>query len=153
MDINNIQMINGLYVYKTENYASIKLKFWFLLSQDEDELLVARVLSKYLIRTNKRYKSYKEIMNKLRWFYNMDLSIKTTHVGVQHFFEIEASLLDPRIVEDGYMKDALEFIHEILFNPSFKAHEVLGKNSFLFSMPKTLSINLSQTNSKRSVPK
>ncbi len=126
MDLNKLSNENGIYFYKTDNFATIKLKLLFKIDNTLEEIVKARLLAMYLERTNKYYKSFKEIRDKCKYFYNMDIDFKQIFIGKENFLSFSVNMLSPKIIKDDYWNDAIDFIHKMLFNPNFK-HNKLDK--------------------------
>lgn len=119
MDKNNIFKENGLYYYNTDEFATVKLCFKFRIGRDIRELVKARILSCYLVRTSKNYKSYKEIKDKLKYFYGMYIDAEQTFFGSENFFTFNVNMVSPRVIGEDYMKDAIKFVRDILLEPNF----------------------------------
>lgn len=124
MDFTKISNINGIYFYKTKDFATIKLKLLFKIDNTIEEIIKVRLLTKYLERTNKVYKSYKEIRDRCKRFYDMDIDFKQVFIGKENFLSFSVNMLSPRVIEDDYLKDAIVFIHEMLFNPNFENNKL-----------------------------
>ena len=124
MDLNKLSNVNEIYFYKTDDFATIKLKLLFKIDNTIEEIVKTRLLSLYLERTNKVYKSYKEIKDKCKYFYNMNIDFKQTFIGKENFLSFSVNMLSPRLIEDDYLKDAIVFIHEMLFNPNFENNKL-----------------------------
>lgn len=124
MDSNKLININGIYFYKTNDFATIKLKLLFKVENTIEEIVKVRLLATYLERTNKNYKSFKEIRDKCKYFYNMDIDFKQIFIGKENFLSFSVNMLSPRVIEDDYLEDAMVFIHEILFNPNFENNKL-----------------------------
>ncbi len=54
MDLNKLSNINGIYFYKTNDFATIKLKLLFKIGNTTEEIVKVRLLATYLERTNKK---------------------------------------------------------------------------------------------------
>ena len=124
MDSNKLININGIYFYKTNDFATIKLKLLFKVENTIEEIVKVRLLATYLERTNKSYKSFKEIRDKCKYFYNMNIDFKQIFIGKENFLSFSVNMLSPRVIENDYLEDAMVFIHEILFNPNFENNKL-----------------------------
>ena len=119
MDKNNVCKENGLYYYNTNEFATVQLSLAFRIDKDIKEIIKARLLSRYLIRTTKNYKSFKEIRDRLRYFYNMKVHVSQSYVGCENLLSFKISMISPRIIGEEYIKQAISFAREILLEPNF----------------------------------
>lgn len=124
MDLNKLSNVNGIYFYKTDDFATIKLKLLFKIENTIEEIVKVRLLSTYLEKTNKKYKSFKEIKDKCKYFYNMDIDFKQIFIGKENFLSFSVNMLSPRVIADDYLENAMIFIHEMLFNPNFENNKL-----------------------------
>ena len=119
---------DGMHLYQTNEFATIQIKFIFLLeNHSKKELALFNLLSIYLIRTNQIYKNQKEINNKLQYFYDMKINFELSIQGKQRFFSYRINLIDPKVISENYLNEAITFAHDILFKPNF-INESLDKD-------------------------
>lgn len=49
----------------------------------------------------------------------MGFGIHCYNIGKKEFFEMHYNILDPNLVEDDYLDEAIDFAHDLLFSPAF----------------------------------
>lgn len=140
MELKNVvNSGNEFYTYKTEDFVKININFMFFLpSEDFKTILTASLLSEYLLKTNQCYKTYKEIEDKQKEYYDSYVDIFTDRYLNQTFFMVEMGCLDQTYIGDSYFDSFLDFAHTILFKPNFKNNRL---NKTLFESIKKDRIN------------
>lgn len=120
--------INGydLFIYNTKRYSSIHLKFLFELPYTRDDIFKCDILEEYMVNTNAKYKTRKSMGERLMELYSMGCRISNYNRGVKLFVEVNFSFYDPELVKDDYLKEALTFAGDMIFEPNFK-NEKLDK--------------------------
>ena len=138
MDIENFVIDNGFYYYPVDNFATIKIAFRFLIPNDRFSVVKARLLCRYLRKTNSKYSSYKMINYELKKLYNMSLEFSIDKVGSARFFSLNVRLLNPKLIGEDYLTEAFNFIKDMLMSPNFKGDNL---DSVVFSQVKKDTIN------------
>ena len=141
MRIKKIPM-NGYdaYLYKTNKYTTMHMTFLFELEYTKENIYKCDLLDEYLMGTNKKYKTRKEIYENIESNYAMGFSINNYTIGKKLFVEVRFTFCDPELVKDGYLTSALEFAKDLLYLPNFENgkldKEVLNKckNNMIGSM-------------------
>lgn len=116
INVNNYEIL----IKKTKKYSTIALEFLFEMSHTRENILLSDLLAEYMIYANLKYKTREEINKKMLELYSIGFSLNSFNIGEKLFIEIRATLYDPELVKDDYFKDALEFIHDMIFSPKFE---------------------------------
>lgn len=121
---------NEFYTYKTDDFVTIRINFLFFLpNADYKTVLTASLLGEYLLKTNPCYKTFKEIEDKQKEYYNSYVDIYVDRCLNETFLSVDLMCLDQTYIGDNYFNSFLEFANKILFNPNFK-NGFLDKNIF-----------------------
>lgn len=114
--------INGydVYYHETSKYSTINLKFIFELPYTRENIFKYDLLEEYMIHSSAKYKTRKEISDKRSELYSIQFGVNNYNVGDKMFTEVMVNIFDPELVGEDYLKEALEFVHDILFNPNFE---------------------------------
>lgn len=120
MNLDNMFEKDGMYFYSVKGFASIKMELRFTMSNERADVIKARLLLMYLMKTNNKYTFYKDIRDKLKEFYNMYLNIDESKVGSKRFVIFTVKLLNPKLIDEDYFEDAIAFARDILFDPNFR---------------------------------
>jgi len=127
---NVVNSGNEFYTYKTEDFVKIIINFTFFLpNNDYKTVLTASLLSEYLLKTNEIYKTYKEIEDKEKEYYDSYVDVYVDRYLNETFFSIEIGALDQTYIGDYYFNSFLDFAHDIVFKPNFK-NNMLDKDIF-----------------------
>ncbi|MBQ9024422.1 MAG: insulinase family protein [Bacilli bacterium] len=125
MNIKNIKSNNnGFYYYKTDEFATIDIRYYFNYENTKENYIKAKILSNYLLKTNKLYKTQKEITDRSKELYGLSVNIGNKEFGSKTFIYFELKMANPRIIEEDYFNDALEFYKNIMLKPNFKDNKL-----------------------------
>lgn len=131
MNIDNIKKFNdNLYVYKTEDFATVKIKYSFSFENTKENYIKARIIGLYLERINSKYKNHKDINDKCRELYGLRLSIVPEIIGSKYFLSYSIELPSPNAVQDDYFEDAVDFFKDMMLYPYFPENK-LDDRTFL----------------------
>ena len=141
MNLNNLINDNGMYLYKDNSFNTISIQLDFLSKRGNKEFATYILLNKYLLKTNKKYKSEKDINKIIRELYSMDINFSTFNVGSKDFICLAADIVSFNAINDDYSKEVFEFMHDILFNPDFTDEKMLEsiKSIYLSNVKNILS--------------
>lgn len=121
MNYKDIKTNNkGFYYYKTDDFATIKIAHYFTYNLTKENYLKAVILSVYLFKANSIYKSEKEICDREKELYGTYLSDHNFYWGNKGMFSFELKMINPRIIEEDYFKEAMDFYKDIMLNVNFK---------------------------------
>lgn len=114
--------INGIdiSVYKTKKYSTIHMKLLFELPYTRENIFKLDLLQEYMLFGNNKYKTREEIGLRRMELYSLDYSLSNFFRGEKLFSEVNFGFYDPELVRDDYMKEALEFVGDLLFNVNFE---------------------------------
>lgn len=110
----------GFYWYRTEDFATISLKFAFSFENTKESIVKARLLSRYMKRTNSKYRDKKEIKTACRELYGLNFRIGIDTFGTKTALTFSMAIADPRIIGEDFLADSLEFLRTIISEPAFK---------------------------------
>jgi len=114
--------INGykVFVYKTKKYSTIHMRFLFETDYTRENIFLSDLLEEYMVNTNKKYKTTKDICDKCTELYSTNVNLINFNIGNKLFSSMIINVYDPELVRDNYLKSALEFARDILFYPNFE---------------------------------
>lgn len=120
MDKKNIKTLKkNTYFYKDDKGVTLTMGHSFIYKTSKINDLKADILCRYLREINIKYKTPKEIFDKKRELYSPFMVMRNYHHNNYSMITFTFRMLDYRIVKDNYFDDAVEFAHDILFNPYF----------------------------------
>ena len=125
MDYNNIKSNDkSFYYYKTNEFATIDLRYYFNFENTKENYIKSLILVNYLLRTNEIYKTQKQIDDKSKELYGLNVIINSKNFGCKSFIVFELRMINPRIIEDNYFLDALDFYKDIMLKPNFNNNKL-----------------------------
>ena len=155
MEVNNIKKLKpGFYTYMTDEFATVKVKFSFKIGDSFDEYLKTLILVFYLTRTNKLYKTRKEINDRCKELYGLEFSAFRENIGKINLLSFSMKMVSPVLVKDNYFKDACIFYKNMILEPNFKDNkldtevlseikkEILNNNTNILKNPANLQFKL-----------
>lgn len=101
---------------KTDKYNVYTASFMFQLEYTRYNAFLIRILKKYLIYTNYKYKTREKINEALRENYGMNMFISSFDKGDKLFVELGLNLIDPQKLNEEYLESALSLAHDLFFN-------------------------------------
>ena len=105
-------------IYNTDKFKSIELHLLFRLNRSVDDYLVQAI--KYTIfRFNKIYKSRREMAIQEEELYNEYFNMASYRKGKHMVLEAYVSIINPELVKDDYLKDAIKYLFDLIYNPLF----------------------------------
>ena len=107
-----------LHLIKTKKFRSINLKVLLKDEIKKDERTKRNFLTDYLILTSNKYKTRKELALKVQELYSLYLGSYNTRVGNFLITKFSMSLLNPKYTEDNMLKESIELLSELIFNPN-----------------------------------
>lgn len=120
MEIKNIKNNNkGLNYYKTDEFATIDIRQYFNYENNKENFIKSLLLRNYLLKTNNKYKTHKQIIDKSRELYGLKVIISNYNFGIKSIICFELKMVNPRIIEENYFNDALNFYKDIMLKPNF----------------------------------
>lgn len=103
-------------LYKTKKYTSLLSSFMFELDYTKENIYLCELLANYIFHTNKKYKTKKELSREFKINYDMYMRISNFNVGKKLFVELCFIFLDPEIIKDDYLLNAIRFAHTCFFD-------------------------------------
>lgn len=113
--------INGIdtHIYDTKRYSSINMRFVFEIPYTKENMHKCDILEEYMIYTTRKFRTRKELNERRMSLYSLGYSLNNYNIGEQLFVEASFSFCDPKLIKDDYLKEAMEFASEIIFEPNF----------------------------------
>ena len=134
----NSQIINKnnykLYLYKTDKFKSIQMNIVFK-KKTTDDLYLYSALCQLLLITNKKYKNKIDRFIKEEDLYNASLELAPEQYGDANCFIASMSFINPKLVHDDFIEEAIKMPFDILSNPSFDESylkELKDKMKFIY---------------------
>lgn len=110
----------NLHIIKTSKYKTVTMKVIFHSPIVKEEITKRNVLSDILLQSTKNYSSKRDMIIESEELYAADIYNNTQRWGNYIMTSFTLQVLNDRYTEDGNLKKAIEFLHEVLFNPDIK---------------------------------
>ena len=121
MDVKKIKSNNnGLYYYKTRDFASIYINHFFTFDSTFENMVKADILRYYMLKTNQKYKNQKDIIDKEKELFNSNVASNISIYGKKIVLFFRLRTIDSKVIGENVFDEALNFYKEILLNPNFK---------------------------------
>ena len=134
MDIKNIKSNDkGFYYYVTDEFVTIDIRHYFNYENTKENCIKAMILSEYLIKTNDIYTTSKQITDRLKELYGLNIFISRKVFGSKTNICFELKMVNPRVIDDDYFYDAINFYRDIMLKPNFHNNKL---NKEIFSLIK-----------------
>ena len=125
MNIKDIKCKNKtIYYYKTKDFATIDIRHYFYFESNKENYIKSLLLNCYLLRTNEKYKTQKEINDKTKELYGLKINITNYSPGIKSLNCFEFKMVNPRVIEEDYFLDAINFYKDIILKPNFKDNKL-----------------------------
>lgn len=124
MNIDLIKQDKDFYSYQTEEFSSIFIKNIFNVEYTKENYLLAKILCSYLMMTNKIYKTEKAIQDKSKSLYHTIFYAKTEIKGTKLFIYLNLKMIDQKIIEEDFFKDAIDFFKTMITKPNFIKNKI-----------------------------
>lgn len=120
-DINNKNY--NLHLLKDKRYKTTVIKIVFSSELKKEELTLRNLLVNNLLFSSKKYNSIRKMNIKKDDLFGIDLYSRTYRNGNLILSEITLSSLSEKYIENSSIKDALDFLFEIIKNPNIENEE------------------------------
>lgn len=125
MDLKKIkEHSNNFYTYQSDEFGSIKIHFKFLVGDSKEDYVKNYILGAYLNRTNKKYKTLKEINDKKKELYGLGCSTYSSTLGNKNILCFDINLASATALEIDYFDEAIEFCKDLIFQPNFQDNKL-----------------------------
>ena len=108
------------YIYNTDKYTTIHLELYFKTNYTREKLYLFKLLSLYVVQTNKKYKTREELMEISEKLYSFYYSMNIFSYSDDLIIKMSVSLIDPKLVKDEYFKELMDTIKTLIFEPNFE---------------------------------
>jgi predicted Zn-dependent peptidase len=105
-------------MYNTDKFKSIEMHVLYRINRNIDDYLLYAI-REIFYKYNKIYKSRREMLIQEEELYNEYISFNVYHRGKHTILDANISIINPKLVKDNYLKDAIKYLFDILYNPSF----------------------------------
>lgn len=124
MDIKKIKSLkNGFSYYQTDEFVTIVIKHQFNYELNKENYIKANILRNYMLKTNEVYKHEKDINDRGKELYS-SVNITNKNIGIKSFLNFELKMVNPRVIEEDYFLDALNYYKDIMLKPNFKDNKL-----------------------------
>lgn len=128
MDLKNVKTNNkGFYYYINDEFVNVRIAFNFSISNNKEDFFKARLLSGLMCKSNKKYKSFKEINDKAKELYGLYFNVRPKIIGAKRFITFSLNTVSERIIEEEYFNDALEYFYDMIFKVDFTNEKVFNE--------------------------
>lgn len=124
MNTDLIKQDNNFYTYQTDEFATIYVKHIFNIEYTQKNYFLAKILCAYLMRTNKVYKTEKEIQDRQKMLYNTRFLAKTEIRGTKLFIFFNIKTIDQTIIEEHFFDEVITFFQDMITKPNFSKDQL-----------------------------
>lgn len=139
----------NLYTVKTNKFKTCELEIVFKSKITKEEITIKNFLIDCLSYTSKKYIKRKNIVEKLEDLYDAYLSVTNTRSGQLELTNFTLEFLDPQYCEKNYLKEIIDFLMEIIFNPNVIDNEFDATTFKIVRESNLAKINSNKDNAKR----
>jgi len=107
----------NLHLIKDKKFKTIRLLVRFREPLSSHTLAKRVIISNLWETSNATYPSNKAFSRRLSEMYGATFSTSVEKKGRQHFLSIHMNIVNPKFLQRETLKDAIEFIHQAIFNP------------------------------------
>ena len=108
----------NIHLYQTNRFKSNEIHVVFCHKRKKDDYLIT-ALTTLLTITSKYYKTKRDRFIRSEELYNTSFNISKRRIGMINIVDFSISFIDPKLVEDDYLNDAIKYLFDILNNPIF----------------------------------
>lgn len=110
----------NLHMIKTNKYKTVTMKVIFHSPIIKKEITLRNILQDILLQSTKNYSSKRDMIIQSEDLYAADIYNNTLRWGNYIMTSFILQVLNDKYTEEGNLKKAIEFLHEIIFNPDVK---------------------------------
>ena len=110
----------NLHMIKTNKFKTTNLEIVFSNKIKKEEITLTNFLSASLFTTSKKYNTKMLQSRKLEDLYAARFSTNCYRIGNLFNVDFNMKILNDKYVEENLLEKALDFLHEVLFNPNVK---------------------------------
>ena len=114
--INNYDAV----IFKTKKYTTIHLDYIFLNEFTLYNFILFNLLTRYMVNTNSKYKTKKELDDVKAEHYSFSLSLITENYTDDLIVKASLELINPKLVKDDYFDALMDVGCGFLFKPNFE---------------------------------
>lgn len=107
-----------LHLIETDRFKELNIAVHFSKVYNPKELVYYDLLVKNIVYTSKKYNTKNKIAIKCEELYDTRVSTFTLLNGNIKSFVFNLDLLNPKYVNDKFIKDTMDFYKEVIFNPN-----------------------------------
>ena len=120
----------NLHMIKTDKFKSTYIEVIFNNELKKENITINNFLSTILSYSTKKYNSKTKFARKIEDLYAANIFASGYRLGKLYNVDFNMRVLNDKYTEKGLFEKAIDFLHEILFNPNVKNGE-FDENSFL----------------------
>ncbi len=107
-----------LHLIDTNRFKLMNVIVFFTKKFEKKDILYGNLLTKNLVYTSKKYNTKSKIATIGEELYGARVSSSFNVIGDTSEFIFTLEFLNPKYTEKRYLKDSLDYLYEILFNPN-----------------------------------
>ena len=107
-----------LHLINTNRFKLMNIVVFFTKKFEKKDILYGNLLSKNLVYTSKKYNTKSKIATIGEELYGARISSSFNIIGDTSEFIFTLEFLNPKYTEKKYLKESLNYLYEILFNPN-----------------------------------
>ncbi len=130
MEYKKIQKENyTLHLINTNRFKLMNVVVFFTKKFEKKDILYGNLLTKNLVYTSKKYNTKSKIAVVGEELYGARVSSSFNIIGNTSEFIFTLEFLNPKYTEKKYLKESLNYLYEIMFNPNVE-NESFNKEYF-----------------------
>lgn len=111
-------MAYNLHIIKTKRFKKTVVRVNFRHKFDKQSITYRNLLCEVLFNSTKKYPTMRDMSLKTEDLYGANYLYRNTYLGQEVITSFELTYLDDQHTETGNGKEAIRFLHEILFAPN-----------------------------------
>ena len=108
----------NLHMIKTDKFKSTYIEVIFSNEIKKENITINNFLSSYLTYSTKKYNNKIKYARKLEELYAASVFSNVDRLGKMFNVDFNMRVLNDKYTEDGLLKQAVDFLYEVLFNPN-----------------------------------
>lgn len=112
-----------LHLINTDKFKTVTVKVVFHTPIKKDEITKRLLVTSILLQSSKKFDSRRKLTIESENLYSADLSISNQRLGNYITTSFNLQVLMDKYTESGNFEKALDFMHEVVFNPDVSNNE------------------------------
>ena len=113
----------NLHVISTDKFKTVNIRVNFKRPCKKEEITKRSLLSYLLLESNKKYPTRRILEMETEDLYNLKYTSYNTISGNYNVMSFEATFLNEKYTEKGYIEKSISFLFDLIFSPDVNKKE------------------------------